>query len=129
MKKIFLLFFCLTLLFSLPACGRKADPLVVPDSEDIVSIDVVSDSGTVTHEDRDYIEAVLTGLSAAKPTRKQSVQDFPNAEGTLLLQMNFSEGASSIFVYEQMGSYYAEQPYEGIYELDAELFQLIQGEN
>lgn len=129
MKKIPLLFFCLTLLLSLPACGRKADPIAVPDSEDIVSIDVVSESGTVTHEDRDYIEAVLSGLSAAKPTRKQSVQDAPVAEGYLILNMHFEEGTASIFVYEQRGSYYAEQPYEGIYELDGELFRLIQGEH
>lgn len=129
MKKIPLLFLCLTLLLSLPACGRKADPLVVPDSEDIVSIDVVSDSGTVTHEDRDYIEAVLSGLSAAKPTRKQSIQDAPVVEGYLILNMHFEEGTSSLFVYEQNDSYYAEQPYEGIYQLDAELFQLIQSED
>lgn len=111
---------CLTL----ASCG-KADPIVLPDRDNIANISVVIDGETICHEDSAWIDSVLSGIAGAEPTSKKSVQDVPQVEDYIKLDIQLFGGVSTVFAYEEDGMYYIEQPYQGIYELDADTYTLI----
>ncbi len=104
------LFLCLLVVLALSACGRKA--LVLPDSGDIRSIEVSAADGEIAaHSDASWIARMLEALGGAKPTARQSVQDAPSAGIWLRVDFVFDEGKSTLFLYQEDGRFYAEQPY------------------
>lgn len=110
--------------FSLASCG-KADPIVLPDRDDIANISVVIDGETIYHEDSAWIDSVMFGIADAEPTSKESVQDVPQVDDYIKLDIQLYGGVSTVFAYEEDGKYYIEQPYQGIYELDSDTYTLI----
>ena len=65
-------------------------------------------------------------ISSSEPTKKESVQDVPQAESYIKIDFQFETGTSTIFAYEDSGKYYIEQPYQGIYKIDSKLFERLQ---
>lgn len=110
--------------FALASCG-KADPIVLPDRDDIANISVVIDGETIYHEDSAWIDSVMSGIADAEPTSKESVQDVPQVDDYIKLDIQLYGGVSTVFAYEEDGKYYIEQPYQGIYELDSDTYTLI----
>jgi len=126
MKKAVLLLLALAGCLSLAACGKKAAPIVLPDPEKILSIDVTAGEVTHTFEDSQWIRQVIEGISGSAPTRKQSVQDTPTVKEYARIDFHHRpSGTSSLFTYVEKGIFYVEQPYQGIYEIDRELYQLM----
>lgn len=110
--------------FSLSACG-KADPITVPAIEDILSITVTIGEESRIYYDTDWITQVITDINNSKPTNKQSVQDVPQNENYIKLDIKLNEGTPTLFVYKDGDSYYIEQPYQGIYGVDSEFYDFI----
>ena len=50
-----------------------------------------------------------------------TVQDYPNEE--VLYEIEF--GSTPLFLYQRNGIWYIEQPYQGIWEADASLLELL----
>lgn len=104
----------------------KAAPITLPRIEDIVSISL-SDSNsdqTVPLGEED-MEHLLEYLSEGRPTRQTAINDYP-AERTyygILIQTEVRE--YHYFIYEKGEQIYIEVPYEGIYETQMELFDLV----
>lgn len=98
MKKFLSLFLCLTCVLTLVACGKKAAPITLPQAD----------------------------ISSSESTKKESVQDVPQAESYIKIDFRFETGTSTIFAYEDSGKYYIEQPYQGIYKIDSKLFERLQ---
>ena len=44
-------------------------------------------------------------------------------ESYIKIDFQFETGTSTIFAYEDSGKYYIEQPYQGIYKIDSQLFE------
>ena len=97
MKKFLSLFLCLTCVLTLVACGKNAVPITLPQTDEIT-----------------------------EPTKKESVQDCPQVESYIKIDFQFETGTSTIFAYEDSGKYYIEQPYQGIYKIDSQLFERLQ---
>lgn len=114
----------LCLCFGVTACG-KADPITVPATEDILSITVTSGEESRTYYDTDWITQVITDINNSKPTNKQSVQDVPQNDNYIKLDIKLNEGTATLFVYKDGESYYIEQPYQGIYEIDSDFYDFI----
>lgn len=118
MKKVLtitLLLFCMA---GFPACGRQALPISLPNADTVLSVQVTQDQQNETHTDPHGIQALLSQLSGAQPTRRESVQDFPQAEHPIRIDFSLADGTTStIFAYERDGRYYLEQPYQGIYQI------------
>ena len=80
MKKFLSLFLCLTCILTLAACGRKAAPITLPQADKITSIDITTAENTVSHSDKTWISEIIADISSSEPTKKESVQDFPQVE-------------------------------------------------
>ena len=130
MKKFLSLFLCLTCVLTLVACGKKVAPITLPQTDEITSIDITFGENTVSHSDKTWISEIIADISSSEPTKKESVQDFPQAESYIKIDFRhetfrLETGTITIFAYEDRGKYYLEQPYQGIYKIDRKLFERL----
>ena len=130
MKKFLSLFLFLTCILTLAACGKKAAPITLPQADKITSIDITIAENTVSHSDKTWISEIIADISSSEPTKKESVQDVPQAESYIRIDFRHETGTETetitIFAYEDSGKYYIEQPYQGIYKIDSQLFERLQ---
>lgn len=129
MKKFLSLFLCLTCILTLATCGKKAAPITLPQADKITSIDITNAENTVSHSDKTWISEIIADISSSEPTKKESVQDFPQVESYIKIDFRHETGTETgtitIFAYEDRGKYYLEQPYRGIYKIDRKLFERL----
>ena len=125
MKKYVSIFLCLACVLTLVACGKKADPITLPQTDEITSIDITVGENTVSHSDKTWISEIIADISSSEPTKKESVQDYPQVESYIKIDFQFETGTSTIFAYEDSGKYYVEQPYQGIYKTDRKRFEKL----
>lgn len=125
MKKCFSVIICVVCILTLFACSKKANPIVLPQSSDIVSVDVTVGENTVNCSDKTWIDEVISSLSDSKPTNKQSVQDFPQVKDYMRIEFNSQTEKTTVFVYKDKGKFYIEQPYSGICIIDEETYNQL----
>ena len=125
MKNCFSVIICVVCILTLFACGKKANPIILPQSSDVVSVDVIDGENTVNCSDKTWIDEVISGLSDSKPTNKQSVQDFPQVDNYIKVELNSQTEKTTVFVYKDKGKFYIEQPYNGIYIIDSDLYKMF----
>lgn len=124
-KRICVVLLLVSTVVVLNACGEKAAPLSLPETKDVVSIDVSTKSNTTSHTDQAWIEEVVSGISASTPTRKQCVQDTPLVESYYRIDIQARGETITLFAYEDKGICYVEKPYEGIYKIDEATLEQI----
>ena len=125
MKKCFSVIICVACILTLFACSKNANPIILPQSSDVVSVDVTVGENTVNCSDKIWIDEVISGLSDSKPTNKQSVQDFPQVDNYIKVELNSQTEKTTVFVYKDKGKFYIEQPYNGIYIIDSDLYKMF----
>lgn len=125
MKKCFSVIICVACILTLFACGKKANPIVLPQSSDVVSVDVIDGENTANCSDKTWIDEVISGLSDSKPTNRESVQDFPQVDNYIKVELNSQTEKTTVFVYKDKGKFYVEQPYNGIYIIDSDLYKMF----
>lgn len=129
MKKIFYLFLSLFCVLTLVSCGKKENLIILPQADEITSIDITVGGNRVNHEDKTWISEIITAISGAERTNQESVQDVPRKDNYIKIDFQLKVGISTIFSYEDSGKYYIEQPYQGIYKIDSQLFDRLQESN
>ena len=129
MKKYVSIFLCLACVLTLVACGKKVAPITLPQTDEITSIDITIEENTVSHSDKTWMSEIIADISSSEPTKKESVQDVPQAESYIKIDFQFETGTSTLFAYEDSGKYYVEQPYQGIYKIDSQLYSQLQETN
>lgn len=125
MKKYILAGLCSIFILALCACGKTKEPIILPDAEDIISVDIKIGEDTVSCSDEAWINGVIENFSKSEPTGEESIQDVPAAERYIKVEFQFEDGTSALFAYEEDGKYYIEQPYQGIYEIKEEAYQQL----
>lgn len=125
MKKCFSVIICIVCILTLFACSKKANPIVLPQSSDVVSVDVTVGENTVNCSDKTWIDEVISGLSDSKPTNRESVQDFPYVKDYMRIEINSQTEKTTVFVYKDKGKFYVEQPYSGICIIDEETYNQL----
>ena len=87
MNRRILIITMICILTVLAGCGKKAEPIDLPSNEAVISIDAITiDGAKADITEASQIEKVMTALSAAEPTRLESVNDQPtndDAYGTI----------------------------------------------
>lgn len=129
MKKQISLFLCIACILVLTACGKKADLITLPQTDDITSIDITVGENTVNHTDKTWMSEIIADISDSEPTKKESVTDVPQVESYIRIDFYFNTGTSTLFAYEDSRKYYVEQPYQGIYKIDSQLYGRLQEAN
>ena len=131
MKKILSWFLYITCILTLVACGKRAAPITLPQADEITSIDITIEENTVSHSDKTWISEIIADISSSEPTKKESVQDFPQAKSYIRIDFRHETGTETeiitIFAYEDRGKYYLERPYQGIYKIERKLFERLKG--
>lgn len=113
---IFTISLFMTILLSACSSKKTADAIVLPATEDMVSISIVSGDMTATCIDEEQIEEFMSILADMEPTAKSSVNDFPVVDDYVTINFNCSDDTiKTVFFYEDNGKQYVEQPYQGIY--------------
>lgn len=125
MKKCFSVIICVACILTLFACSKNANPIALPQSSDVVSVDVTVGENTVNCSDKAWIDEVINGMIDSKPTNKQSVQDFPQVDNYIKVELNSQTEKTTVFVYKDKGKFYIEQPYVGIYIIDEETYNQL----
>ena len=124
MKRIYVFpIISLLIVILLSACSSKvADSVVLPTTDDVTSITVVSGDTTATSTDKEWMGEVMSILMDMTATSKVSVNDFPSVDDYITINLNCSDDTvTTIFFYEERGKEYVEQSYQGIYEPDPAL--------
>lgn len=103
----------------------KADPINVPNTDNIISVSVFQDDDTVTAVDETNVENLLKSIKNARPTRKMSVNDYPAVKTYYIIDINTPTKEYRYFLYEENSRFFVELPYEGIYETDQQLFDFV----
>ncbi|WP_298654479.1 DUF5301 domain-containing protein [uncultured Eubacterium sp.] len=125
MKKCFSVIICVVCILTLFACSKKVNPIVLPQSSDVVSVDVIDGENTVNCSDKIWIDEVISSLSDSKPTNRESVQDFPHVKDYMRIEINSQTEKTTVFVYKDKGKFYIEQPYSGICIIDEETYNQL----
>lgn len=125
MRKCFSVIICVVCILTLFACSKKANPIVLPQSSDVVSVDVIDGENTVNCSDKAWIDEVINGMTDSQPTNKQSVQDFPQVDNYIKVELNSQTEKTTVFVYKDKGKFYIEQPYSGICVIDEETYNQL----
>lgn len=102
----------------------KAKPADIPSAEEIISVSVSVHNAEKEMEKEDF-EKLLSKIEEAKPTRIQSVNDYPSVEPFFTAEIKTEDINHRFFIYEEDGKIYIEKPYEGIWLSDEEMFNFI----
>ena len=101
----------------------------IPNSHNLSSISYELDSGIVTVADEEKMNNILNGLFELDlSTKSVSVQDVPvNVEDLVAIRLYYKEEdvVGNFYIYRKNNNYYFEEPYNGIYKIDAEKYNYI----
>ena len=120
---LYLLIF-VVLAWMLVGCSysRKASPINLPPIDQIGDITITGSDGTqALYADKEMIERIISVITQSIPTAKQSVQDCPQVDNYGEIDISNNGGTTTIFYYRENGRNYIEQPYQGIYETEADM--------
>lgn len=103
----------------------KAKPIRTPELNDIrsVSVAINTEEGFLINDVN--MEGVLKEIRDAKPTRIQSLNDYPTCRPFYQLEIKTEERTFRYFIYEEGEQIYVEVPYEGVYVADIKLFDFV----
>lgn len=104
----------------------KAEPIERLEVEDIVSVLLSCNTpeGTIQMSNQ-YHEDLIEHISEAKPTRRQSVNDYPTVRDYYGVEVQTTGKQYRYFVYEEGTQVYIEIPYTGIYKSNNKLLDLV----
>ena len=124
MKKLILLIMIAVIGLLAVSCSRKAEPVALPAR---YTIDLTIGDEAVNYSDDDWISRFVSAVLDAEGTRRQSIQDMPNEEEYIKIDINCRGSVNTLFVYKEKEIYYIEQPYQGIYQTDASFYEMLIG--
>ena len=102
-----------------------AGPIDCPYNESILSVSVSCDSGVTAPVQTDDLSALFQYISAAQPTRKMSVNDYPATKSYYTVRISTSKRDYRYFIYAEDSRVYVEIPYEGIYTADPGMLDFL----
>ncbi len=118
---------CVVVIFSV---DNRSYKLNLPNQEKLKNISIENQERQEEVTDVEKIKEiiyVLSGSGKGRITKEESISDFPvNANAVIGVNFNFKEsGASTIFIYIKNNKYYIEQPYNGVYKISGDEYNLV----
>lgn len=116
------------MIFLFSCNNNKLNDLSLPQKEQTEKIEVKHNEETFFITDREEISKLIDAFKLAKLTKQKSVQDFPTASDDyylLCFKDKNNEEIYKIFAYKKGKKYYIEKPYQGIYMISDEEFNLL----
>ena len=113
----------------LSSCKKKAEPISLPLTGAVESVEVALGSEDIIHTDEEWIASFMQKIGEGTPTSKESVQDVPSVSKYTKVDILYNNNISSVFIYEEDSKWYVEQPYQGIYEVDETISSFLEDKN
>ena len=107
---------------------RRTYSMDQPSIETVESIVVEQKADGVVYNDKEEIESLLNVIYGVKMiTTKESVQDSPvNVEDEIAIHISLSDKkVITLFAYKKHSKYFIEMPYNGIYEIEEETYNIL----
>lgn len=102
----------------------KAPTIKTPEINDISIVSVAANTDKAFAIKDVEMEELIGHIKSAEPTREQSVNDYPPT-GFFRIEIQTVEKEYRYFIFERGEQVYIEIPYEGIYRVDAWLFDFV----
>lgn len=99
-----------------------------PAIETVEGIVIEQNANGVVYKETEDIKHLLKTIYGVKMiTGKESVQDSPvNVEDEIAIHISLSDKkVITLFVYEKHSKYFIEMPYNGIYEMEEEAYNIL----
>lgn len=126
MKKIISIFIIYIMLCSIVGCSQKTIvPINLPEKSTIQSIDITIGDEKKNHSDSEWINQCISSIINAQATTKESIQELPQVDEYIQIDINTDNAVSTVYVYMEKGNYYIEQPYQGIYKTDSTFYEML----
>lgn len=111
------------LLLLLTACAQlERTSIVLPDPADVARVVLTDGRTEVTSRDGALIARLLRTLEEAVPVG----EDSPEGAWTVRVDFGFrSGGESRVFLYRRGGAWLLEQPFQGVWEVDRSVWELL----
>lgn len=104
----------------------KAEPIRHPELEKVISITLSCNTPERTIPMSEvYYKDLIQYISEAKPTRKQTLDDYPSNRPYYGIEVQTTGRQYRYFIYEEGEQIYIEMPYTGIYKSENELLDLV----
>ncbi len=115
-KYLFLLIVSVVAGCLLTGCGEDEKPVTEKYSADLQEVSVTLYNGeTVNVTSSEKIKEIVMVINNASLTKKESVQDVPDADEYGVLTFVSGDDEKVMFYYEKGEKYYIEEPYARIY--------------
>lgn len=131
MNKIHKILLILSIFLLIAGCSQNKE-IVLPNSEDIEKIEITNNKDNRKLEifDEEKVDELIKSLiNKGKYVNKESVNDQPtNIDEYHIISFYYKEkkeNPSIIYLYKNGGKYYMEQPYQGIWKIDEEIYEKI----
>jgi len=97
------------------------------DISNITNVTIKNNEKNFDIDNNDDIKELLNVIKGNnRKTRKQSVNDAPNGEKMICVDINYIDNSyKRIYAYKYINYYYLELPYEGVYKLSKNDYNLI----
>lgn len=102
----------------------RAEGIEYPAYENLVYVSVSCNNRDEIQINREDFEKFILNIHSAKPTRRQSVNDYPGINPFYTIEMKTTEKTYRYFLYEE-GAFYIEIPYQGVYYSTAEFYGMV----
>lgn len=124
----FMLCLIISMIFLFSCNNNELNDLSLPQKEQTEKIEVKHNEETFFITDKEEISKLIDAFQLAKLTKQKSVQDFPTTSDDyylLCFKDKNNEEIYKIFAYKKGKKYYIEKPYQGIYRIADEEFNLL----
>lgn len=71
------------------------------------------------------LQQLINYINSAVPTRTMSINDYPSVRLYYVIELKTAERRFGYMIYEDDGTAYVELPYEGVYEIDREVVEIL----
>lgn len=128
-RGIFAVIVMFTISFALFTSNSRAEPITLPDLEEVISVKVSEGDDELVYTDVEDISSIISKIKEAKATSKPTVQDNPvNIDNYYSVYITANEVQSTtLYIYKEKSKWYIEQPYQGIYETDEAILEHLVG--
>ena len=107
------------------ACKSSDKTIDLPRLEDITSVEIAGGINDLICKDQNIIAEFINTLASAKDTKKQSLDDVPRVDDYIRVDIVTKKDMFVVFFYQIEDKWYAERPYQGIFEVENKILDIL----
>lgn len=133
-KKTIIWLICIVILVAIVAVACLftilKQSIDIPEPASVLSVEIEQfhDHKSVAHSvitDVEQIEEILSALSGARKTLRQSVTDYPTTKSYFVVRLILKEQMRTLCLYSEGRRYFIEEPYVGVYSCSKHVYDLV----